>query len=154
MSLAELTATADQIVVGKVVSVHSAWDSSHRRIFSTIEVKIEESWKGLGCSSLTILQPGGSVGDIEMTVHGMPSFQVGEISLLFLEGTERFRVAGMALGQRPLVWDAKSQDWSVRGPDFTDIVEPGQDGRFHPASRAAPELLRAVRARVRALVAR
>jgi len=37
MSLAELTAGADQIVVGNVRGVHSAWDARMRTIVSTVD---------------------------------------------------------------------------------------------------------------------
>ena len=91
MSLGELTLASDSIVVGSVVSVSAAWDLQHRRIISTIEVEVEQSWKGSWSANrrITLVQPGGSVGDIEMTVGGMPSFSVGEKSLLFLQGQSR-----------------------------------------------------------------
>src|ERR1017187_4385982 len=46
MDLAELTAIADQIVVGDVLSTESAWDSGHRNIYTTIDIGVRESWKG------------------------------------------------------------------------------------------------------------
>jgi hypothetical protein len=46
MDLSELTANADQIVVVDVLSTESAWDGGHRNIYSTVEIKVLESWKG------------------------------------------------------------------------------------------------------------
>ncbi len=149
MSLAELVTAADQIVVGRIVSVNAAWDPAHRKIFSTIEVKVEESWKGSANGLVTIVQPGGTVGEIEMTVHGMPKFTVGERSLLFLQGRARFQVVGMSEGERPLSWDASSQQWLVESADVAEVVEVGRNGKFHQARPAAKVALDEFRDRVR-----
>ena len=140
MNLAELTVAADRIVVGSVVSVGSAWDLHHRRIISTIEVAIEETWKGgqTGNQRLTIVQPGGSVGDIEMSVGGMPSFSVGEKSLLFLRGQHQYQVAGMSQGKRALRWDRVGKQWFAEAPDSEGMVEVGPDARLRQARRPVP----------------
>lgn len=151
MSLSELVASADQIVVAKVVSVNAAWDPSHRKILSTIEVKIEESWKGLASGSLTIVQPGGTVGEIEMTVHGMPRFVVGERSVLFLRGRVRFQVVGMALGKRPVSWDADNNRWLAESADTEDVVEVGSGGRIRHAKPTARIALDTLHEQVRAI---
>jgi hypothetical protein len=148
MSLAELVTAADQIVVAKVVSVNAAWDPAHRKILSSIEVEIEESWKGAANGFVTIVQPGGTVGEIEMTVHGMPKFTVGDRSLLFLQGRARFQVVGMSQGERPLSWDANNQGWwnlpmspmSPRWAPTEKFVEPGPRRKsrwMHFATRCA-----------------
>ena len=145
MSLAELVTAADQIVVAKVVSVNAAWDPAHRKILSSIEVEIEESWKGAANGFVTIVQPGGTVGEIEMTVHGMPKFTVGERSLLFLQGRAHFQVVGMSQGERPLSWDANNQRWLVESPDVADVAEVCPNGKIRRARPAAQVALDAFR---------
>lgn len=152
MSLSELVRSANQIVVAKVVSINAAWDSSHRRILSTIEVKIEESWKGSVDGLVTIVQPGGTVGEIEMTVHGMPRFAVGERSLLFLQGHTHFQVVGMCEGKRPLSWDADGKQWLLESPDVEDVVEVDAGGRLHHATPAARLALESMREQVRKMI--
>ena len=139
MKLGELVASADAIVVGKVVSSGAAWDLQHRRIISTIEVDIEEIWKGLTVVNrrITIVQPGGSVGDIEMTVLGMPSFSVGERTLLFLLGQRHFQVAGMGQGKRALAWDDTRKQWLAETPDVEGVVEVGPGAKLHQAKHQA-----------------
>jgi hypothetical protein len=149
MTLAELVTAADQIVVAKVVSVNAAWDSAHRKILSSIEVEVEESWKGSTSGFVTIVQPGGTVGEIEMTVHGMPKFEVGERSLLFLHGRARLQVVGMSQGKRRLSWDADARRWLVESPDVADVAEVGPSGRFRQARPAATVALDAFRNQVR-----
>ena len=160
MSVAELAASADTIVVGKVTSTTSAWDPSHRRILSTIGIDVEERWKGIGPGRVVVVQPGGTVGDIEMSVDGMPTFTLGERALLFLRGHDRFGVVGMALGKRSVHWDADRAAWFVESPaadnvfqigEIGEIGEIGSTGKLHPALVEQRSSLESVRAYVRSL---
>ena len=150
MSVAEMVSLSDRIVVGKVRSVSAAWDAQHRKILSTIEVEIEESWKGPVSDSrhVTIVQPGGSVGEIEMTVQGMASFSVGESTLVFLRGQKRFQVVGMSQGKRPLAWDSVGKRWLVEAPDSVGVVEMGEGGKLRQAKRPGTISLRDLREQV------
>lgn len=140
MSLDELVGAADQIVVVTVSSTSARWDAEHRKIHSTIEVDVEEAWKGdtRTRDRLTLVQPGGTVGDIEMTVIGMPRFAPGERSLLFLKGRTRAQVVGMSEGKRPLRWDRAGRRWLV-------MPNTGQ-------SATAPSSLAELRRQVQALM--
>jgi hypothetical protein len=112
----ELAKRAGHITVADVLSVQSAWDQSHKKIFTTIELSVVESWKGGAqpASHITVVQPGGTVGDISMTVFGMPQFTVGERVLVFLRGTTGAAgVVGMAQGKLPMTRDASSGKWTV-----------------------------------------
>ena len=144
MSLAELTTSADNIVVGNVRGVHSAWDARMRTIVSTVDVDVDEVWKGQASASLTVVALGGAVGDVEMTVEGMPRFVVGEESLFFLHGKSRLQVVGMSQGKRSLAWDAASSQWLVQPPPSEGVVEVGAGGKLRAARRqmviSLPEL--------------
>ena len=150
MSLGELAHAADRIVVGHVVSVNAAWDAQHRRILSTIEVDVEESWKGPAAANrhITIVQLGGSVGDMEMTVQGMPSFSVGEKSVLFLQGQVRFQVVGMGQGKRALLWNETSKQWLAEAPDSEGVVEVGAGSKLRQAKTGGSVLLSDLREQV------
>jgi hypothetical protein len=139
MSLDELVAAADQIVVATVVSTQASWDADHRRIHSTIALDVNEAWKGGATvrQRLTLVQPGGTVGDIEMTVIGMPRFSTGERSLLFLAGRERAQVVGMDQGKRALHWDERHKCWMAVSPR-SDALAPAPD-----LTRPSPKVMRA-----------
>ena len=151
MDLAELTHGADQIVVADVVSTESDWDKGHRNIYSTIELHVQERWKGTipGDGRLRIRQLGGSVGDIEMTVAGMPRFETGERALIFLR---QARVVGMAQGKRRVNWDGAGKRWLADAPDHAHLLDV--DARRKPRAMAPmqPETLDRLREQVRALV--
>lgn len=152
LDLPELTSQADRVVVASVVSVRSEWDARHESISSRIELQVEEAWKGEvgGDGRLTVVQLGGAVGDIEMTVHGMPQFKVGDRSVLFLAGTTRSMVVGMGQGQRPLRWDPLARRWMAHPGARSGLVR--RDGS--PAAPASALSLDELRERVRALVKR
>jgi hypothetical protein len=157
LDLPTLVSRADQISVVDVVSVTPAWNQAHDRITTTIDLTVVESWKGAAAPAthLRVVQPGGTVGEIEMRVDGMPRFQVGERTLLFLRqrsGADHASVVGMAQGKRPVTREAGSGRWMVSAPDRAgaDFV------RTTPASGAIftahPRALTDLRSEVRALV--
>jgi len=154
MDLAELTAGADRIVVAQVVSTNSEWDSSGRNIHTRIEIKVAETWKGSVAvgQRMIIVQPGGSVGDIEMHVHGMPSFAPGEKAVLFLAGQGAPRVVGMSQGKRPLRWDGTAKRWVAEAAEYSAVVRRDSQGRLQPATPEPAMELDELRQRVRALV--
>lgn len=153
MDLSELAASADQIVVGQVLSTQCAWDRGHLNIYSTIEISVQESWKGAipGDGHIRIRQLGGTVGDIEMTVLGMARFAPGERTLLFLR---QARVVGMGQGKRAVHWDATGKRWLAEAPDRARVLAVDAQGRPRAAEPEQPEALDRLRERVRALVAR
>lgn len=151
MDLSELTDSADHVVVADVARVASQWDDDHRNIITTVEIAVQESWKGSPPSDgkIRIRQPGGTVGDIEMTVVGMPRFSVGERALLFVQ---KASVVGMGQGKRPLRWDANQKNWLVERADSAGAVRLDRQGRLRAEVSSTPETLDSMRSKVRALL--
>jgi len=151
MDLSELTATADQVVVADVAKVESHWDEDHRNIVTAVEIQVQESWKGTppADGKVVLRHPGGSVGEIEMTVIGMPRFSVGERALLFLDHTG---VVGMGQGKRPLRWDAGDKRWVAEAADAAGAVRIDRQGKVRAQGTANRETLDSLRSKVRALL--
>ena len=57
----------------------AAWNAAHDRIITTVDLTVVDCWKGAAAPAthLQVVQPGGTVGEIEMRVDGMPHFRVG-----------------------------------------------------------------------------
>jgi len=105
LSLDGLVQGADRVVVADVVSSEAAWDARHETIVTSIELAVVESWKGdaTPAKHITFRQPGGTVGDITMTVAGLSSFTPGERSLLFLRKAGiGWTVVGLSQGKHPM----------------------------------------------------
>jgi hypothetical protein len=116
----ELARRADHIAVVDVIAVQSDWDSQHRKIITTVDLSVVESWKGgaAPASHFKIMQQGGTVGDTAMVVFGQSQFTPGERTLVFLRGNAGAAgVVGMAQGKRPMRRDPASGQWMVNGAD-------------------------------------
>jgi hypothetical protein len=159
LDLPTMVTRADHVAVVDVMSVKSDWDARHEQILSTIDLMVVESWKGgdAPATHLTIVQPGGTVGDLTQTVHGMTRFVPGERAVVFLAGRpDRSSVVGMAQGKRLVRRDSVSGKLFVHVPDKSGATFI----RTTPASATAPVFdMRArplddLRADVRNLVAR
>jgi hypothetical protein len=160
LDLAGLTAGSTRIVVGEVIATSSAFGEDRRRIFTTIEVQVAELWKGAMPSGgrFKFVQLGGSVGDLELKVHGLPSFQTGDRAVLFLggEGLSSYLV-GLGQGARPLRYDVTARRWMVQPGDRSAAVVRQAEGTAAarrlvaaPPESAVP--LDELRSQVRALV--
>lgn len=131
MDLPALVKQADHIAVVDVLSTSSDWDAKHQKIFTTVELKVVERWKGApGAGAedhLRIVQPGGTVGDLTMTVTGLSTFSPGERALVFLRGTAaNARVLGLGQGKRPMRLESSSGKWLVSRSSLhqTTLVKP------------------------------
>jgi hypothetical protein len=102
LSLEEMAAHADAVVLGTVGRVEAAWDATETRIYTTVEVQVASYIAGSGPRLVTIRQVGGRVGDVELYVSGQPRFAPGERVVAFLERDEAsdgsFVVMCMAAG--------------------------------------------------------
>src|SRR6476469_2898411 len=99
--LPELSKAADVVVRGRVTRVQSRWTDDHRRIVTDIDIAVSEAMKGSPGGTVTIVQPGGVVGDIGQRVDGMAEFKEGEECVVFLErrGQKVFSVVGLSQGK-------------------------------------------------------
>lgn len=83
----ELVAQAQSIVRAEVIGVHSEREAygSGSVIFTYVRFNVIKVLKGTAEATIELRLLGGTVGDETMEVDGMPSFVVGERSLLFVE---------------------------------------------------------------------
>jgi hypothetical protein len=94
-SIAEL-ATFDEkvenaaaIVLGTCVKSDARWDEQHRWILTYSTFRVEKVLKGApSLGDLTVVTPGGSVGDMHQETIGIPTFKVGDERVLFVKNTK------------------------------------------------------------------
>lgn len=160
MELPEITAVSDAIVVAEVMSSQAQFEEDHKAIRSEVQLRVQESWKGqfLGKTrTIKVVQPGGVVGDLEMKVHGLPSFQVGEKAVLFLTARDKahaefgFVLTGLGQGKRRLFSDARGE-WMAAPPDRSAAVLKTRTGAFGPASPEPQMRLSDLRQQVKLLL--
>ena len=85
LSLDRLIGEADLIIKGRVEELKTRQVSDRRSMITIVTVSIERQFKGPQVSSVTIEQPGGSLGDIAQGVPGLPEFSSGEEVIVFLK---------------------------------------------------------------------
>jgi len=78
---------AAAIVLGKVVSQQSGWDASNTRILTRTTFQVEKTLKGGAAQQITLVTPGGAVGDIAQEYVGVPRFAQGEEHVVFVRNT-------------------------------------------------------------------
>ncbi len=97
----QLGEQSELVVRGKVVDVRSFWNDKRTKIYTTTRIAVDESYKGSGSGMVDLLQMGGVVDDVKVTVHGALEWRTGEEVLLFLESPDgrSFQVSGFSQGK-------------------------------------------------------
>jgi hypothetical protein len=137
VDLPELVNRSSYVAVVDVVSMKSAWDARHEQILTSVDLAVVETWKGTAPAGghFRVVQPGGTVDDLSMVVHGMSHFQPGERALVFLRGqADHAAVVGMAQGKRLIRRDGTTGKWMVHAPDRAGAMFV----KTTPAAAASP----------------
>ncbi|HEY0142223.1 MAG TPA: hypothetical protein VGF48_15100 [Thermoanaerobaculia bacterium] len=84
----EKVENAAAILVGTCVRQESRWDDSRRWILTYSTFQVEKLMKGsMALRELTIVTPGGRVGDLYQDTIGVPDFKEGDERVLFVKNT-------------------------------------------------------------------
>src|ERR1043166_7210364 len=102
------------IVLGKVVRTHSQWDPSHRWILTYSTFTVEQTMKGTEPPEVTVVTPGGTVGNVVQSTIGIRPFHEGDENVIFIKNT--------AAGQTILYFDQGAYD--VRDDHGEKMVAP------------------------------
>jgi hypothetical protein len=118
-SFETLVTQSDYVVRAVVKTATAEWkDGGGKPYISTrLELDVREVIKGTPPSPLVLEVLGGKIGEIEFTVTGMPGFQVGDDSILFVYGAEKklYPFVAMMHGIYPVLHETKSgQDYMLR----------------------------------------
>ncbi|MFO0683126.1 MAG: hypothetical protein U0234_13805 [Sandaracinus sp.] len=159
LTLRELTADADRIVVGTVIAEEAHYDDLDR-IVTDSTIRVEDTLYGPSEPTIVVRHIGGVVGDLGLRVAGEEPYAMGDRMLLFLRTFDSgdvgpvFRPVGMSQGEMPIVSRTEGE-MILPGAAGVSVVERAPDGRLTPAVPAltAPVQRDELLARVRDLVA-
>jgi len=99
LPIAKLSARADLILHGTVTSSTVRRDPAGR-IYTTVDLKVEEVWKGnLTASHFTVVRGGGVLGEEASIVSGEAEYAVGEELVCFLVLNQRGEGVSIGLSQ-------------------------------------------------------
>jgi hypothetical protein len=115
---AQLGQQSTLVVRGRVTNVESYWNTSRTKIFTRTSVAIDETYKGRPVGAVTVVQMGGVVDGVRVTVAGALAWRQGEEVVLFLEPYEAgsFHIAGFSQGKFEVERDPDSGEPFVRQP--------------------------------------
>jgi hypothetical protein len=126
MNPQKLAQVSTEVVRGTVTGVHSYWNAGHTKVFTETTVTVDESYKGSASGQVTVLQLGGEVDGIRVTVHGALQWTPGEEVLLFLEPSTagKYHVAGFSQGKFAVERDPVTGQMFVRqsAPGGVELV--------------------------------
>lgn len=109
---ATMVQRAEVIFRGQVTAVQSDWigEGTQRRIETHVTFNVIKVLKGTAATPYVLRMLGGTVAGQTMEVTGVPKFQVGDRTLLFVEhnGTQFFPVVGIMHGYFKVQDDAKT----------------------------------------------
>ncbi|MDD3643514.1 MAG: hypothetical protein PHQ19_08645 [Candidatus Krumholzibacteria bacterium] len=128
---------SELVVSGRVDGVTSFWNGDRTKIFTRIDVLVDEAYKGEKRARIELLQLGGTVGNVKVTVEGALAWRSGEEVLLFLEPYPggRYQVAGLSQGRFEIERDEQTGKRYVRRPALGGTAPMQADGS--PAGRPA-----------------
>ena len=101
LSFDRLIGEADLIVKGRVEELTTRQAPDGRSATTLVAVSVASQFKGAKVSSVTIEQPGGSMGEVTQGVPGLPEFSSGEDVIVFLkrQGNRAYSIVGGRQGK-------------------------------------------------------
>lgn len=130
LTVEQMVDESASVVEGTVLRKWSEWDSAHQFIWTHYEIEVTDILKGVVGSTVTVSEPGGEVGGMNMSIASVPTYEVGEQVVILLSPTEIgfFRTCGWGQGKFS-VQDSGGQK-TVSAPGFgAQIVDmPSKNG--------------------------
>jgi hypothetical protein len=127
------------VVQGTVQSTRAYWNATHTKILTEARIDVASAHKGADPGVVSVLQLGGVIDNVRMSVAGALSWRVGEEVLLFLEPMRdgSHRVSGFSQGKFRVERDVETGNPFVHAPTM-DGVEllgaPSADGSIPQAT--------------------
>ena len=87
LTLDELAAKADSILVGEVTGI-TCYQEGEGNIYTLVTLSVEQAIKGATQGDVVVKLSGGEVDGLGLWVEDVPSFQLGERAVVFLEDME------------------------------------------------------------------
>lgn len=128
MTLDEILARSDRVVLGEVLSSEAVLDEARGRITTRHRVAVKESLKGPALAEVLVTTLGGETKDLGQIVPGSAELPKGvELLLCLREGTAGYVVTGMAQGVFR-VQDGPEGRIMIRDLGAIHYTRPPQDG--------------------------
>jgi len=117
-SVAQLGQQSSSVVRGQVSSVQSFWNANRTKIFTETVITVDENYKGNTTGTVSVLQLGGTVDNVKVSVHGALRWTPGEEVVVFLEPYQegKFHVTGFSQGKFNVERDPRTNEAFITRP--------------------------------------
>lgn len=143
MSVEDMTAAAEAVVVGEVTDVKSSWNEAQTTIYTVVVFKVDQCLAGTCADAFLIKQRGGTVGEMTLHIPGMPQFAKGQKALVFLEPDPEgvpgfYYVVGMCQGIFDIETDGQTGKQAALQQGGAALAEVDDDGMIRILGPQAP----------------
>jgi hypothetical protein len=130
MTTQELTNRSDIVTIGTVRRMQCEWNAAKSRIFTRVTIAVREFLKGDdGKQQITIVTPGGEIGEVGELYCGAARFRNNEEVVVFArkKGGQDHEVVGGDQGRIPVIEDRstgmKTVLRGIRLDDFRSAIK-------------------------------
>jgi hypothetical protein len=124
LSPQQLAEMSDLVVRGRVESSQSYWNAAHTKVFTRTRITVDEAYKGAAPATIEVVQLGGTIGSLKVTVDGAPTWRRDEEVLLFAEpyDAQTYRVTGLSQGKFRIERNPATGEPYVRAPRLEGVT--------------------------------
>lgn len=149
LEIEELTRKSTDVFYGQVMATQTYWNAERTRIYTSVQVRLYESFKGSARSGETVkvVQLGGEKDGFKMDYAGRPEFTTGESIVLFTTRNRQNELTVVGLKQGKMQVNGQSVTRDFSGLMLLDRSTPGKE--LQPTKFSSVQLpLRELRQRI------
>ncbi len=129
LEVEELARNSTDVFHGQIVSTQTYWNAEHTRIYTGVNVRINESFKGSARRGETIrvAQLGGEKDGFKTDYAGRPEFTAGETVVLFTTRTRSNELTVVGLKQGKMLVNGQSVTRDFSGLMLIERLKSGKE---------------------------
>ncbi len=129
LEIEELARNSTDVFHGQVVSAQTYWNAEHTRIYTGVNVRISEAFKGSARRGETVrvVQLGGEKNGFKTDYAGRPEFTAGESLVLFTTRTRNNELTVVGLKQGKMLVNGQSATRDFSGLVLMDRSKSGKE---------------------------
>ncbi len=129
LEVEELARNSTDVFQGQIVSIQTDWNAAHTRIYTGVNIRINETFKGSTRQGETIrvVQLGGEKDGFKTDYAGRPEFTVGESVVLFTTRTRNNELTVVGLKQGKMLVNGQSVTRDFSGLTLIERPKSGKE---------------------------
>lgn len=129
LEIEELARSSTDVFHGQILSTHVYWNAAHTRIYTGVNVRISETFKGAAQRGETtrVVQLGGEKDGFKTDYAGRPEFTAGESVVLFTTRTRNNELTIVGLKQGKMLVNGQSVTRDFSGLTLLERSKTGKE---------------------------